>query len=365
MKNFEIPKKIHCERASASHVQGIAIDTAHKYIYISYTTSLCKYDMEGNLIGSVIGLTGHLGCLDFNDGDGKVYGSIEYKHDAIGKGIIKALGNASLADEDAFYIAIFDVDKIDRLDMDAEKDGVMMAVYLPEVVKDFKGVGENGEEHTYCCSGIDGTTIGPVPGAGKDSPTKLFVAYGVYGNNDRHDNDHQVILQYDWKSFSEAAQPLLQLAPHHSGIECEEKYFVYTGNTTWGIQNLEYDAFTGDYFAAVYLGKKPEFPNYAMFRVDGSVSARDEELRGVGENGEVLTLKQAGEYDEASGVYGYRFPHGSTGLYSFGNGYFYISHHMRYEAAESTPEKKIYVYGTDIKLYRYTDDNALFELVES
>ena len=363
MNNLNVPKKIRCERASASHVQGIAIDTAHEYIYVSYTTSLCKYDINGNLIGSVIGLTGHLGCLDFNDGDGKVYGSIEYKHDAIGKGIIKALGNASLAEEDAFYMAIFDVEKIDRLDMDAEKDGVMTAVYLPEVVKDFKGLGENGQDHTYSCSGIDGTTIGPVFGAGKDSPTKLFVAYGVYGNVDRKDNDHQVILQYDWKSFTEVAKPLSQLEPHHSGIECEEKYFVYTGNTTYGIQNLEYDAFTGDYFAAVYVGKKPEYPNYAMFRIDGSVAAVDAPLKGLNETGKLLTLKKAGEYHEESGVYGYRFPHGSTGLYSVGNGNFYISHHYRYEAADSTEEKKKYIFGTDTKLYALKEDDQLFELV--
>lgn len=360
---YNLPKKIHCERASASHVQGIAVDTAKKYIYVSFTTSLCKYDLDGNLIGSVIGLTGHLGCLAFNRENGKVYGSIEYKHDGIGKGIIKALGNAELAEEDAFYIAIFDVDKIDRLDMDAEKDGVMTAVYLPEVVADYAGTGEGGAEHRYCCSGIDGTAIGPIFGAGKDSPTRLFVAYGVYGKVERNDNDHQVILQYDWREFEKVAKPLSQLAPHHSGIDCEEKYFLYTGNTTYGIQNLEYDAFTGDYFAAVYVGKKPEFPNYAMYRIDGSIAARDAELLGVGENGKLLTLKAAGEFHEASGVYGYRFPHGSTGLFSVGDGHFYISHHSRYEAESSTPEKKVYVYATDTNLYRLVEGTELFEPV--
>lgn len=36
---------------------------------------------------------------------------------------------------DGFYIAIFDVSKIDRMDMDAEQDGVMTAVYLNEVTE--------------------------------------------------------------------------------------------------------------------------------------------------------------------------------------------------------------------------------------
>ena len=223
-------------------------------------------------------------------------------------------------------------------------------------------IGNAVVEGNAACSGIDGTAIGPIFGAGKDSPTRLFVAYGVYGKNERNDNDHQVILQYDWRKFAEVAKPLSQLAPHHSGIECEEKYFLYTGNTTYGIQNLEYDALTGDYFAAVYVGKKPQVPNYAMYRIDGSVAAKDAELVGVGEKGKLLTVKAAGEYHEESGIYGYRFPHGSTGLYSIGNGYFYISHHSRYEAENSTPEKRIYVYGTDTKLYKLVEGTELFEL---
>ncbi len=34
---------------------------------------------EGNVIGTVEGFTGHLGDLDFNTQDGRVYGSLEYK----------------------------------------------------------------------------------------------------------------------------------------------------------------------------------------------------------------------------------------------------------------------------------------------
>jgi hypothetical protein len=45
---------------------------------------------------------------------------------------------------------------------------------------------------------------------------------------------------------------------HKSGPDAPEaKYFVYTGNTTFGVQNLEYDAYTGDFLAAVYNGRKP------------------------------------------------------------------------------------------------------------
>ena len=237
--------------------------------------------------------------------------------------------------------------------MDAEKDGVMTAVYLPDVLADY-AYEENGVKHRYGCSGIDGTTIGPVPGAGKDSPSMLMVAYGIYGDLERKDNDCQVILQYDWRKFKSVAKPLSQLEPHHEGLPFDERYFVYTGNTTYGIQNLEYDPFTGDYFAAVYKGKKPEFPNYSLFVIDGEAAPIETEIPGLeNERGKLLSVKKIGLHHEASDVYGYNFGYGDTGLHSIGNGYYYISHHAK-------PEPGVYL--TDIKLYKYNGIDP-FELV--
>ncbi len=90
MKDF--PRVIEGGAWDSGHVQGIALDTAHRYVYYSFTTVLVKTDISGRLIGTVSGLTGHLGCISFNDEDGKVYGSIEYKHDAIGQGIMAKTG---------------------------------------------------------------------------------------------------------------------------------------------------------------------------------------------------------------------------------------------------------------------------------
>ena len=83
-----LPRKIESGPFKAGHIQGIAVDTEQKYMYYSYTTMLIKTDMQGNIVGSVTGLLGHLGDLDFNDADGRLYGSLEYKNDAIGKGIL-------------------------------------------------------------------------------------------------------------------------------------------------------------------------------------------------------------------------------------------------------------------------------------
>ena len=321
-----LPKTIDAGLWESFHIQGIALDAKHEYIYYSFTTILVKADLTGKVVGFVGGLTGHLGCIAYNAEDGKIYGSIEYKHDSIGNGIAKNLG-VTLANENAFYIAIFDVDKIDRIGMDAEKDGIMKAVYLPEVVADYEGEGSDGHPHHLACSGIDGTTFGPAFGTGRNGKSMLTVAYGIYGDLKRTDNDYQVLRQYDWRKFDDVAQPLIQGEPHHSGLACEGRYLVYTGNTDWGIQNLEYDAYTGDWFAAVYKGKKPGFPNQPLYIIDGAKAPEKQLLRGVTpeEEGNVLFLKEAGNLHEESGVYSWDFPYGSTGLYSLGNGYFYVS----------------------------------------
>ncbi len=117
LKNYPapaLPRSIFAGEWTNGHIQGIAVDTERKHIYYSFTTVLVKADLQGNVIGTVEGLTGHLGCLAYNGGDRCVWGSIEYKHDSIGKGIMARTG-IQLAEEDAFYVAIFDVDKIDRI----------------------------------------------------------------------------------------------------------------------------------------------------------------------------------------------------------------------------------------------------------
>ena len=80
-----------------------------------------------------------------------------------------------------------------------------------------------------------------------------------------------------------------------------------------------------------------------------------QELKGVGHDGEVLTLAPVGEYHEPSGVYGYRFDYGSTGIISLGDGYYYFSHDRK------VPEEG---YGTTVKLYRYDTGNG-FTIVKS
>jgi hypothetical protein len=341
-----LPKRIFSGCWSGGHVQGIAVDVARGYVYYSFTTLLVKTDLDGTLVGSVKNLTGHLGCITYDAAKNRVYGSLEYKHDIIGRGIMNKTGRA-LADEDAFYAVCFDCDAINRPDMDAETDGVMQAVYLCDVLRDYSERDEvSGAEHRYGCSGIDGMGLGPVFGAAKDSPKKLMIAYGIYSDILRQDNDHQVILQYDPSVFDTYGKSLNQLHPHHSGPDCcEARYFLYTGNTNFGIQNLEYDAYTETWLAAVYRGKKEQFSNQPLFLINGKIAPAEHPLVGrAGERGKLLSLATVGEKDH-NGIAGIEFPYGQTGVCASGDGLYCFSHPQKHE--DGTFSSTVVQYGID------------------
>ena len=320
-----IPNAIYSGAWKHNHVQGIAIDQKRGYVYYSFTTILVKTDLNGNPVGSVIDLAGHLGCITYDAEKNRVYGSLELKHDEIG-GIIIAQTGWNPSDEDSFYLVSFDCDSIDRMDMSAERDNVMKAVYLTEVVNDYKAYDEvNGKKHRYGCSGIDGTGLGRVFGYDEK---KLLIAYGIYGDKDRDDNDYQVILQFDRDIIEKYGKQLNQVEPHHSGPQrAEKRYFFYTGNTTYGVQNLEYDEYSGYWYLAVYAGKKEKFENFNMFYFDPAKAPIETELIGrAGEKGLVLESAAIGKKGKQDGIYGSYFPYGATGMMAMGDGSFYFSH---------------------------------------
>ncbi len=346
---MNFPKKIFSGYQGACHCQGIAVDEKKGYVYYSFTTKLIKSDLLGNVIGSVDGLIGHLGCIDFCDADGRVYGSLEYKNDIIGREILKNLQIADTEIQNGFYCVIFDVDKIDRMDMNAETDGIMRAVYLREVVEDFEAevsLDERTITHRYGCSGIDGLGFGPAWGT-DEGEEYLRVCYGVYGSTDRTDNDYQLILTFDTKNWWESvAKPLNQGKMHKSGAMSLSKCFVKTGSTNWGVQNLEYDAYNKRWMLCVYRGSKPQYKNYDMFFISALSTPKKCVHSPYGE--EILELPL---YND--GVY---FPHGSTGVYAFGNGYYYFS--------EPGYDKSLGQY-TNAVLYKATNsDTSPFEIVK-
>lgn len=336
----QFPKQIYSGEWKAGHIQGIAIDSKQGYIYYSFTTMLIKADLQGNIIGTVTGLLGHLGCIEFNEEDGRIYGSLEYKNDSIGRGILKQ-ENTTKHWDTAFYVAIFDVDKITREGMSAEKDEIMTSVYLPTVLEDFEAkVTSNGKvlEHRYGCSGFDGITFGPKFGK-SDGKRYLTIAYGIYGDKNRTDNDYQVLLQYDASNWVKYERPLSQEAMHQSGPKKPAgRYFVYTGNRNWGVQNMEYDATRNFWFLATYETKKSDFAGFTLYAIDGNIAPQKQSLKGVdyAKKQNVLTLCGRGMTDpNHTDIRGWNFDKAATGIHALGDNYFYISHRKRNKPFQS------------------------------
>lgn len=325
-----LPVAIESGAQGKNHVQGIAYDRRRGCIYMSFTTSLIKLDMQGHLLARVTGLTGHLGCLALDEEGDRLYASLEYKHDVIGAGIAKGLGVENDS-EDGFYIASFNLAAITEPEMDASS--VMKTVYVREAVQDYSAKVTNGGkewEHRFACSGIDGIAVAPYPGG--SSRRGLYVAYGVYGDRDRTDNDYQVLLCYDIDRLRRYEQTLSATRLHKSGpSKPSHKFFVYTGSTNFGIQNLTYDPSLGCLLAAVYPGKKEGWANFRLFAINLKERPRKSLLKGVepATKADVLPLLHQGKHDDRHDVWGWHFGYGSTGLCALGDGLYYVSHNSR------------------------------------
>ncbi|MBQ3723813.1 MAG: hypothetical protein II851_08925 [Bacteroidales bacterium] len=365
----DLPSVLDISSGVTSHVQGIAVNRAKGEMYFSFTTRFIRTDMKGNVLGTIDRIQGHLGAMTFNPADGCVYASLECKDDEIGAGVAKKLG-VPMWETSYFYVAIIDVARVDQIGMDPENDPVLRTVCIREVMDDYaavvsaKGVvtspAEGAEatpatlKHRFGCAGIDGVTLGPAPGTAvagvsplpltfvsSDASSSsyaasfdhLYVACGLYGDTTRSDNDHQIILCYPLDEFKKYAQTVSFGTMHTSGpAKPWRKFFVRTGNTTYGVQNMAYDPFTGYLLMAVYRGKKKAFPNYSLYAVDLAAQPFKARLEGIPyRKCKVwqLPLAEDGLEHEASGIRGWNFQWGTTGLFPVGGGYYVFSENYR------------------------------------
>lgn len=298
------------------HCQGIAVDSKKGFIYYSYTTLLVKCDFDGNIVGSISAIKGHLGDIAFNEKDRKLYCGY-YSENRQG-----------------FYVLIFDTDKITKTDMKPTKD-LVRSVFISEAYKDYKDsvvfeteAGSVTKRHRYGCSGIDAITFGPDFQKGKGSKELLTVAYGIYSETDRTDNDYQVLLQYDVSSWWDSiAKPFSNNDFHRSGPESfTGKYFVYTGNTKYGVQTMEYFDELNLWILNCYHGQKEKFQKFRLFVIDADVKPKKTELIGQSTKDEqyVLSLYQDGTYDKETDIYGWDSSFGVQGIAYMHDGLFYI-----------------------------------------
>lgn len=353
-KAATLPTDIYSGLQGKNHIQGIAVDLKKGELYMSFTTSFVKTDLQGRLLGSLTGITGHLGCMTLNPQDGKIYASLEYKHDSIGAGIMKTLGVANDA-EDGFYIAIIDPAKVTEPLQPAET--AMVTVEVKEALKDFMAEGEVGSDgkpawqHRYGCSGIDGVTFAPAFGK-KGGKMYLYVAYGIYSDVSRSDNDCQVILQYDVKGWAEKyGRNLSPEKLHRSGpAKPRGKFFVFTGNTNWGLQGMCYDPENNVMFLSAYPGRKEQFPNWGLFRMDCGATPVRQFL--PGSDHEKVRMMPLTEGNVSRGMDGWTFKYGTTGMAPVGNGLWYIS--------EDGRDKESGLQYSHVHLYRWEDDTKGF-----
>ncbi len=314
------------------HCQGMAIDKQGGYAYYSYTNTFVKCDLEGNAVGSLTGFEGHLGDVCYNEKDGKVYASLN----PVGK---KAL-----------YVAVLDVAKLNKMGLDCEKSGLVRTVHLPEVWKDFSAKVKNqGKTYSrrYGVSGTDAMCFGPSFSSGKGH--YLTISCGTTPQTERTDNDYQILLQYDvsgwWDKY---AQPLNESKVHHKGPEKHSgKYFVYTGNTNYGVQTMTYFPELNLWMLNVYTTlKEDKFPDYNLFIVDGDIKPKKQPLKGQqGEDVQkVLTLYQDGLRHENTGIYGWFVSNGAKGMEYVDKGLFYIIHPYKTWYGKQTGVAYLYVW---------------------
>ncbi len=314
------------------HCQGMAIDKQNGYAYYSYTNTFVKCDLEGNAVGTLTGFEGHLGDVAYNEKDGKVYASLN----PVGK---KAL-----------YVAIIDVANLNKKGLDCEKSGLVRTVHLPEVWKDFSAKVKNGGKtysRRYGVSGTDALCFGPSFSSGKGH--YLTISCGTTPQTERTDNDYQVLVQYDVSSWwDEYGKPLDESKVHHSGpAKHQGKYFVYTGNTNYGVQTMTYFPELNLWLLNVYTTlKEDKFPDYNLFIVDGDIKPEKKAL--IGQDKEdiqkVLTLYQDGLRHENTGIYGWFASNGAKGIEYIEKGLFYIIHPYKTWYGKQTGVAYLYVW---------------------
>lgn len=211
------------------HLQGFS--TGGGFVYWSFTDSIVKTTDSGTVKCQREIKGGHLGDIDYFDG--KIYGSY----------LGNALPGHEWDDWTSFKIYVFDAD-----DLSVEK------VLNIDVCDAYKAISETPDDiHGF--RGIDGVTIAQPKGF---SEPKLFVACALVVNKKY---DHQIILQCDLEG------------------KFETEYRVPTGNTVFGIQNLDFDASTGLFWFSTYAPEHPYQPMELLYCADISDCTVKEKYR--------------------------------------------------------------------------------------
>ena len=204
------------------HMQGFSSGGGH--MYFSFTDSLVKTTLSGTVRAQVQIRGGHLGDIDWHDGD--IYASF----------LAEPLPGRVWDDWNGFALYIFDGDDLHlkrKVNMDI-CDSYKSIAGKPAATRGFNA--------------IDGAAFGREPGTGRE---RLFIACALR----------------DGEKYAD--QIILQCTPDG---EYEKEYHIHTGNTVFGIQNLDYDAETGDFWFSTYNRNSPYQPAETLFRIGSDLA---------------------------------------------------------------------------------------------
>lgn len=204
------------------HMQGFS--KGDGFMYWSFTDSIVKTTMNGTVKCQAEIHGGHLGDIDYYDG--RVYGSY----------LGNALPGHAWEDWTGFKIYVFDANDlrvIDIINLDI-CDYYKSITCTPEDTRGFQG--------------IDGVAIAPDPKTGE---IRLFVACALY-TGEKYAN--QIILQFTLDG------------------KYETEYHIPTGNTVYGIQNLDYDAENKEFWFTTYGPSQPYQPKELLYCISSDLS---------------------------------------------------------------------------------------------
>ena len=322
-----------------SHVQGVATNLFGDVFYYSFTDRLVVQKSDGEIIGSVVGIQGHMGDLAFNPEDGRVYVSYSYSSSTSGLGEGTALRKQKNA-----YVLIFDVEKIDRMNM--SPDGIVTCVYVGEKIRELADTpgydyGTKYDDLTIggkygVVNSIGNLAIGPAFG---ENNAKTYVtcvlsqpanalssASGVYAY-DREDNDYFVIVQFDVSNWGSYEVPYSEIENAGGPKDFDRMYFYYAGQHDYGVQVMTYDAYQHMYVLTTYslinstLEGATQFPNYSVYYLDAG-QVKTGKLIGNGEESGNIVTEKFGKKDEATGIKGWLVWY-DVGFISLGDGFYY------------------------------------------
>lgn len=210
------------------HMQGFTSDGKH--MYWSFTDTVVKTTLKGTVRRCVPVSGGHLGDIDYFEG--KLYASF----------MGNSLPGHAWNDWTSFKICVFDADTLEL-----EK---MINLDICDYYKSLKGT----DADTRGFQGIDGVAFGKIPGT---EEWRMFVACAL-DTGEKYENN--ILLRFTLDGVYETEYP------------------IKTGNTVFGIQNLDYDATTGEFWFSTYGGGEPFMPKETLYKTDVNITKAEEKF---------------------------------------------------------------------------------------